>query len=86
MLAELQEECPDTWEETKMNIPGGEIWLNATIAIAGCNAEEDKAVNSPTSSSTSSQPATELATGNTSSTTKLNILNTALGLAAIFLL
>ena len=86
MLAELQEECPDTWEETKMSIPGGEIWLNATIAIAGCNAEEDKAVDAPTSNSTSSQPATELATGSTSSTTKFNILNAALGLAAIFML
>jgi hypothetical protein len=34
MLSNLKEECPNTWENAKMDIPGGEIWLNAAPVSA----------------------------------------------------
>lgn len=36
MLSDLQEACPNTWADAKKEVIGGEIWLNATIAIAEC--------------------------------------------------
>jgi hypothetical protein len=38
-LADLREECPDTWESAKMGVPSGEVWLDATEAFADCGGE-----------------------------------------------
>ncbi|KAH4803042.1 hypothetical protein HBH61_179510 [Parastagonospora nodorum] len=38
-LADLKEECPDTWESAKMDVPSGEVWLDATEAFADCEGE-----------------------------------------------
>lgn len=47
-LADLQDECPNTWETAKSNKLGSEIWLNATIALAGCVTGENLWQSTPT--------------------------------------
>ncbi|KAH7092265.1 hypothetical protein FB567DRAFT_545440 [Paraphoma chrysanthemicola] len=64
MLADIRDECPNTWEDAKMDVPGGEIWLNATSAFANCGGEEKPAANaqaaaaSASASASGSAPAT----------------------------
>ncbi|KAH9862715.1 hypothetical protein J1614_010808 [Plenodomus biglobosus] len=45
-LSDLQEECPNTWNDAKKEVLGGEIWLNATIAIAECFDGDNPVVSS----------------------------------------
>ncbi|OBT51226.1 hypothetical protein VE04_08652 [Pseudogymnoascus sp. 24MN13] len=35
----LKEDCPNNWDLSLWRVPGGEEWLNDTIAFAGCYAE-----------------------------------------------
>jgi hypothetical protein len=50
MLSDLQETCPNTWANAKKEVLGGEIWLNATIAIAECFDGDNSVVASAESS------------------------------------
>ncbi|KFZ07587.1 hypothetical protein V501_06320 [Pseudogymnoascus sp. VKM F-4519 (FW-2642)] len=38
-IAFLKEDCPNNWDLSLWRVPGGEEWLNDTIAFAGCYAE-----------------------------------------------
>ncbi|KAH8692465.1 hypothetical protein GQ44DRAFT_719864 [Phaeosphaeriaceae sp. PMI808] len=37
-LVDLVDDCPNSWNYAKKDLPGNEIWLNATIALAECFA------------------------------------------------
>jgi hypothetical protein len=81
MLADLQDECPNTWKSTKMDIPGGEIWLNATIAFADCVGEGKPAANAQAAAASSSAPAE----GSASSATKIDVVSAGLAVGAMLM-
>lgn len=63
MVSELRTECPNSWKETALDLPGSEIWLNATIAYAECNVKENalqSAIPTPSPASSSSTISTSL--------------------------
>ena len=45
-VVSLAQECPIGWENAILMYPGGDMWLNNTIAFAGCYAEAHTTVGS----------------------------------------
>ncbi|KAH7068310.1 hypothetical protein BKA63DRAFT_521531 [Paraphoma chrysanthemicola] len=84
MLPDLQDECPNTWESAKMGIPGGEIWLNATSALANCGGEENPAANAQAAAASASASAP--ATGSASSLVRIDAVSAVLAIAAMLML
>jgi hypothetical protein len=81
MLSNLKEECPNTWENAKMDIPGGEIWLNATIALAECSDEKAPAADAQAAPVSASVPVT----GNASLKPKIDVVSAGLAVAMLML-
>jgi hypothetical protein len=81
MLADFQEQCPDTWGNAKMDTPGGEIWLNATIALAECSEQKAPAAHPQPASVSISAPAT----GDASTKIKMDIVSAGLAVAMLML-
>ena len=67
-------------------MPGGEIWLNATIALASCVEEEHQQGNAPIADPTPSQSIVATIAGSSSSAAKASVLNAGLGFGAILML
>lgn len=86
MLADLQEECPNTWESSKMDIPGGEIWLNATIALANCTGAENLEASAQVGDPSGDRSHTTPATGSASVATKINAISAGLAVGAILVM
>jgi hypothetical protein len=89
ILPNLQEECPDSWENAKIDIPGGEIWLNATIALAGCS-DEKKPIENVSAAAVSASVSISVsvptpATGDASSKTKVDAVIAGLAVAMLLL-
>ncbi|OBU00844.1 hypothetical protein VE01_01290 [Pseudogymnoascus verrucosus] len=57
-VVSLAQQCPIGWENAILMHPGGDMWLNDTIAFAGCHAEAHTTVGSsptePTAATTRS--------------------------------
>jgi uncharacterized lipoprotein YajG len=76
-----------------MDIPGGEIWLNATIALAGCSDEKKPIENvsaaavlaSVSTSASASVSVPTPATGDASSKTKVDANIVGLAVAMLLL-
>jgi hypothetical protein len=64
-----------------MDIPGGEIWLNATIALAECSEQQAPAAHPQPASVSVSAPAT----GDASPKTKMDIVSAGLAVAMLML-
>jgi hypothetical protein len=94
MIPDTQEQCPDSWENAKMDFPAGEIWLNATIALADCEDGEKAAANAPaaavsapaSASASAAVLASAPATGDASLMAKINAVGIGLAVGAISLL
>jgi hypothetical protein len=82
MLADLQVDCPNTWESSKMDIPGGEIWLNATSALANCAGEEEPAADSRAAAAL---PST-IVKGSASSVARIDAVSAGIAVGAMLML
>lgn len=69
-LPDILDECPNTWKDLQWDIPGGEIWLNATIALADCEAAEKSDPNAQLSSGSQSVAAAQSTTASPSAPAK----------------
>lgn len=58
----VAQKCPNTWFKIISETPNGDIWLNNTIAFAGCYAEEHPAPTNGFSTVTISSGSTATAT------------------------
>jgi hypothetical protein len=72
-----------------MDIPGGEIWLNATIALAGCS-DEKKSIENVSAAAVSASVSISVsvptpATGDASSKTKVDAVIAGLAVAMLLL-
>ena len=90
MLADLQDECPDTWKDSKMDFPAGEAWLNATIAFSDCSGGEKPAANAHSAivsaSTAASAAASAQSTSTASPTTKIELFTAALTMAMLMMM
>jgi hypothetical protein len=100
-LAEIKEQCPITWNDVKnRDVLFGEIWLNATIALADCDGEEIPAAAKSQHAAVSASPsavmsgsalastsASPLATVSASPATKLHgdVISAVLAVAILIL-
>lgn len=94
-LPDVLDECPNTWEDLKWDFPGGEIWLNATIALADCEGAEKLNVDAnaqpasgsrsaAVSQSTAASPSAS-AKDSASAIKKIDVVSAGLAVGAMFL-